>query len=146
VADALSHLYDVARLQIHPLAFRLDGPERAHDGLGRALQRTLLDAIEALRPDRHNTSEQAGRIHRLLVLRYIDGLEPAEVWAQLGIGKSEYYREHSNGLAALASLLWERLSSGDDRARSNVAARSARGAAATPGATDQFRRTRARAG
>ena len=119
VADALSHVYDLARLQIHPLALRLDVPEQARDGLGRALQRTLVDAIDALRPDRHSTSEQSGRIHRLLVLRYIDGLEPSDVWAELGIGKSEYYREHSYGLAALASLLWERLSSSDDRARSN---------------------------
>ena len=48
VADALSHLHDLARLQMHPLAGRLVGGGRSSDGLGRALQQLLLDAIEAL--------------------------------------------------------------------------------------------------
>ena len=104
VAQALSHLHDVARLQMHPLAPRLAAPGRPDDGLGRAVQQSLLDAIEALRPDRPGPPERSGRIHRLLVLRHIEGLEPRAVWAQLGIGKSEYYREHRHGLAALASV------------------------------------------
>ena len=119
VADALLHVYDVARLQTHALASRMNPQARSNDGVGRALQQMLLNTIDELRPARLGPPERAGRIHRLLVLRHVEGLEPSAVWAQLGIGKSEYYREHSQGLDALASLLWERLATQDDRARAH---------------------------
>jgi predicted ATPase len=115
VADALSHLHDLARLQTHPLAERLVEGGRSSDGLGRALEQLLLDAIEALQPTHHGTSERSGRTHRLLVLRHVQGLEPSAVWVQLGIGKSEYYREHSHGLDALASLLWQKTRETDSK-------------------------------
>jgi hypothetical protein len=108
VADALARLHDPARLQTHPLAARFPAPERSADTLGRGLEQTLRGAIEELKPAGRRAPERAGRIHRLLFLRYIDGLEPSKVLAQLGIGRSEYYREHSRGVDAVASLLWER--------------------------------------
>lgn len=103
IADALGYLHDVPRLQTHVLARRIRVSSEPTDGLGRALQQTLLDAIEKLRPARHGPPERAARIHRLLVSRYIDGLEPSAVWTLLGIGKSEYYREHSRGVAAVGA-------------------------------------------
>lgn len=48
VRDALAHLYDPGHLQTHPLAALAagsDGTSRA-----RALQRALLEAVEALKP------------------------------------------------------------------------------------------------
>jgi hypothetical protein len=108
VAGALAHLHDPARLQTHPLAARLSAPGRSSDPFGRVLEQALRDAIHALQPAGRRPPEQAGRIHRLLHLRYIEGLEPSAVWTQLGIGKSEYYREHSRGVVAVASLVWER--------------------------------------
>src|ERR1051326_9252788 len=56
----------------------------------------------------------------LLLLRHSDGLEPSAVWAQLGIGKSEYYREHSRGVHAVASVLWQRSTSDDQGVLHNV--------------------------
>ncbi len=118
VADALAHLHDVPHLQTHPLSRRLASRGGSTEGLGRALQQALLDAIEGLRSARRSPPpERSGRVHRLLVLRHIDGLEPAAVWGQLGIGKSEYYREHSRGIDAVASLLFDQLNSGDRSAR-----------------------------
>ena len=49
------------------------------------------------------------------MLRHVEGLEPSAVWVQLGIGKSEYYREHSRALDALASLLWQQTSEPDSK-------------------------------
>ena len=108
VAGALGHLHDPAWLETHPLARRLHVRGQPPETLGRALDRFLRAAIEELRPIGRPPPATASRIHRLLVLRYLDGLEPPAVWTQLGIGKSEYYREHGRGVRALASVLWER--------------------------------------
>jgi hypothetical protein len=117
VADALWYLHDVPRLQTHPLGQRFAAPGRRTDGVGRALQRALLDAMDGLRPARSGVPERSARIHRLLVLRYRDGLEPSAVRTLLGIGKSEYHREQTRGLGAVASLLWEQLSANQGRSR-----------------------------
>ena len=50
-----------------------------------------------------------------MVLRHVEGVEPSAAWLQLGIGKSEYYREHSHGIDALASLLWQKTSEADSK-------------------------------
>jgi non-specific serine/threonine protein kinase len=110
VRDALAHLHDAAHLQTHPLA----GPARRHGGRdesgGRAVQRALEGAIAALRPGQEAApGSKPWRRHRLLVLRYVDGLPVEEVQAQLTIGRSEYYREHQEAVEAVASLLGERL-------------------------------------
>src|SRR5207244_800188 len=73
---------------------------------GKALQRGLLEALTSLAPRAgDHIYEGKQRIHRLLTLRYVQAQEAAEVWNQLGIGKSEYYREHGRGLQAVASVL-----------------------------------------
>jgi predicted ATPase len=101
VRDALQSLHDRPRLQVHPLLAHLP----AGSG-GRALQAALEDAVGALRPPAGTPpAARAARIHRLLHLRYVDGLEPPLVWEQLGLSKSEYYREHGRGVAAVASVL-----------------------------------------
>ena len=120
VADALAHLHDAARLQTHPLAARLVSRGRSPHTLGRGLEQALRGAIDELRPAGRRPPDYAGRIHRLLLLRYIDGLEPSAVWAQLGIGKSEYYREHSRGVHAVASVLWPRSTSEDQHVLHSV--------------------------
>src|SRR5438132_2790660 len=99
---------------MHPLGQRTAATGGRTDGLGRALQQALLGVIEGLRSAWVGPPERSARIHRLLVLRYIDGLEPSAVWPLLGIGKSEYYREHSHGITAVASVLWMRLNGSKD--------------------------------
>jgi hypothetical protein len=117
VRDALAHLYDPAHLQTHPLARALGafpGGTQQHDRegaaararAGRLLHRRLLDAIGRLRPE-GKASEVPGavRLHRLLELRYVEALDPPAVQAQLGIEKSQYYREQARALGAIVSLL-----------------------------------------
>jgi hypothetical protein len=117
VRDALAHLYDPAHLQTHPLARALGaspGGTQQHDRggaaararAGRLLHRRLLDAIGRLRPEgKAGEVPGAGRIHRLLELRHVEILDPPAVQAQLGIEKSQYYREHARALGAIVSLL-----------------------------------------
>jgi non-specific serine/threonine protein kinase len=104
VRDALQCLHDRPRLQVHPLLARLPSGTSA-----RALQAAIEEAIAALEPPPGTpATERASRIHRLLRLRYVEGVASPLVWKRLGVGKSEYYREHGRGVAAVASLLRER--------------------------------------
>src|SRR5438105_1751539 len=96
VRDALGRLYDLPYLQTHELA--------AQAGGGQALQRVLFGAIDAL----GGRVAHQGRAHTLLVLRYVEGMTPAIVQRQLGLGKSQYYEEHTRAVEAVASLLGHR--------------------------------------
>jgi hypothetical protein len=94
VRTALGHLHDLPYLQTHPL-----GGDR-----GKELQRRLSEGLDAL---------GGGRRAELLRLRYAEALESAEVARRLGISIGEYYREHAQGIAALASLLADADTAGD---------------------------------
>src|SRR5206468_7875018 len=105
---------------------REDHPARR---VGEALRTRLLEAIAQLRPAA-KTSELAGtaaawRRHRLLELRYVEALAPERVQEQLGIEKSQYYREHARALEAVVSLLAQQWPAA---ARANEALTSAGGA------------------
>jgi predicted ATPase len=105
--DALAHLYDPSQLEVHPLAEPFGG--------GKALRRALEEAIDELRPRRDDRPDpHALRRHELLRLRYLDGMPVEDVQRRLTIGRSEYYREHQQAVAAVASLLRKRARS--DRA------------------------------
>jgi predicted ATPase len=112
VRDALVHLYDPVRLQTHPLADLLTTLGLAPSGRdaasarGRRLRQEVVDAIEALRPP--GDSGVAARRYRGLVLRYVDGEDVAAVTRSLAIGRTQYYGEHRESVAALVSLLRER--------------------------------------
>ena len=77
---------------------------RVPSDAGRALRQRLLDAIARLRPPA-KAGEAAGawRRYRLLELRYVEALAPAAVQAQLGIEKSQYYREHARAVEAVVA-------------------------------------------
>jgi hypothetical protein len=105
VRDALAHLYDPGHLQTHPLA-ALAAPSPAAPSAGRALRQALLEAVDALRPERGGVpNTKAVRRHGILRLRYLEGRSIEEILAALTIGRSEYYREHQRALEAVASLL-----------------------------------------
>ena len=100
VRGALAHLHDLPYLQTHPLG-----------GLrGRELRARLVEAVELLKA-RPGADGSAGRVQRLLALRYVDALDSRAVAGQLGISQGEYYREHAQGIAAVAALLREALPS-----------------------------------
>lgn len=108
VISALARLYDEPYLQTHPLA-RYIAPERPGELRGRAVQRALLDAIQALRPEGgHDGADHAWRIYRYLFLRYAQALPPLDVARQLAISERQARRTNQQAVAALASIIQDR--------------------------------------
>lgn len=108
VRDALLHLYDLPRLQTHALA-EASGNAGAAASRGGGLRQALLDAIEALHTEPGTAADsRPWRTYRILELRYIEGLDVAEVMDEVALGKTQYHREHHRALEAVALVLWER--------------------------------------
>jgi predicted ATPase len=108
VRRALASLNDPAAMRSHPLA-DLIGLDGAHPRPGANLRQQLLEAIDALPPDRRvDPRERSSRVFRILHLRYVDGVDAVAIQRELGISKSQYYREHEHAIAALSALLLER--------------------------------------
>jgi predicted ATPase len=110
VETALERLHDIPYLQRHPLAARLREREPALRGeaAGRALQRVLLEAVEALRSAPGPSGPSAGRAHEVLMRRYVEGEDVATACRALGVHERTLYRAQAAGLAAVAGLLRER--------------------------------------
>ncbi len=110
VSNAFQVLYDFVALRSHPLtqllitADTLDPKER-----GWQMHHTLLDVVEELYPgpDAPPFSKEWRR-HRLMVLRYVEAMEPQAVADQLSISRRQFYREHAAALEAIADILWGR--------------------------------------
>ncbi len=110
VHDALNRLYDSPHLEAHPLADLLVQGEGAGTGLRRSqqLRQALLKAIQGLRPAPGTPAQSPDwRAYRILEARYIEGLSPNEVMEQLGLARSQYFRDQARVLSTLTDLLWE---------------------------------------
>ncbi|MGQ9681689.1 MAG: response regulator [Anaerolineae bacterium] len=106
INEALRNLYDSPSLQHHPLARALSAPNDEPATQAQRVRHLLLDAIGALRPEAgvpSNARDRRG--YRLLELRYVEGLAPKEVMRQLGIGRSQYFREQGHALEAVTQYV-----------------------------------------
>ena len=104
------HLYDQVYLRTHPLTEVLV-PEHDLARKERAwrVHQLLLDLIEEIDPGpQAPTFSKAWRRHRLMVLRYEQGLDPQAVADQLAISRRHYYRVHKEAVEAIATILWDR--------------------------------------
>jgi predicted ATPase len=110
IETALERLHDLPYLQPHPLAalLRAREPEVRAEAAGRALQRCLLEAVEALRPGGGRRDAAGARVHAVLVRRYVEAEDVATASRALGIHERTLYRAQAAGLAAVADLLRER--------------------------------------
>ncbi len=110
VADAYEHLYDLVRLRTHPLTDLLvPDPALSRKDKAWRLHHILVDVIDELDPGPHApVFSREWRRHRLMVLRYVDGLDPQSVADQLAISRRHFYREHEVAIEAIASILWQR--------------------------------------
>ncbi len=108
VLDGLRQLYDTASLRENPLCDLVADEESPLIRCQR-IRGLLLDAIQALRPARGVPSTaQDRRSYRLLELRYVEGASVQETADRLGIGRSQYYRDHAQLLEVFVSQVWER--------------------------------------
>jgi CheY-like chemotaxis protein len=111
VRNALTHLYDSAYLENHPLAALLDrGGNLDHVTRAQRLRRTLLDCIDNLRPpSAEGAGVEASRAHAILTYRYVDGMAMEDIAARRALSERQTYRELERGLEAVAALLRDRL-------------------------------------
>ena len=110
VHDALNRLYDSPYLRRHPLG-DLVLVEEAEPVLNRSqeLRRLLLEAIEALRPPAGVPAQSTDwRLHRILELRFLEGLGPGEAMDEVALSRSQYFREQARALQVLTDRLWDR--------------------------------------
>ncbi|HLG78220.1 MAG TPA: sigma-70 family RNA polymerase sigma factor, partial [Ktedonobacteraceae bacterium] len=107
IREALRSLHDPAALERHSLARQLTGSQSIS---GEALQRSLQQAIDRLKPSLSTTtSSPAWRRYHLLILHYEQGLTLQETARALGISRRQASRDHRLALQVLADLLWEHL-------------------------------------
>ncbi len=106
--EALNHLYDPVRLQLHPLN-RIFVPSGQGPRDADSLHRLLVENIERLRPAPGvPTTDPAWRPYFALYYRYVEGLDVHQTAEELALSERQLRREHARGLEALADLLWER--------------------------------------
>ncbi len=109
VSSAYQHLYDFVRLRNHPLTQLLLDATISPKERGWQMHRLLLDIIDELDPGPSAPPySKEWRRHRLMVLRYIEAIDPQAVADQLAISRRQYYREYAAALSAITDLLWER--------------------------------------
>ena len=110
LTDAYEHLYDFVYLRTHPLVdMVVPCPDSRRKERAWQLHRTLLDVIDELDPGpKAAVFSREWRRHRLMVLRYSQGLDPQSVADELGISRRHYYRETKAPIEAIASILWGR--------------------------------------
>lgn len=106
--DAYEHIYDLVYLRTHPVInLALGGKQATTKESAWQLHHTLLKAVQELNPGPQAPAfSREWRRHRLMVLRYVDGLLPQAVADQLGISRRHYYREQEGAIQALAEILW----------------------------------------
>ncbi len=109
LADGYEHLYDLVYLRAHPLIpILVDTDSGTSKDHAWSLHHLLLDVIQELDPGNAPISSREWRRHRLLSLRYADGLPTQSVADQLAISRRHYYRTHEEAIRAIATILWNR--------------------------------------
>src|ERR1700730_10738378 len=108
IDQVVERLYDHPYLQTHPIG-RILVPDPVRHPRGHALQRILLDAIQALKPAADEAmAAHAWRTYRYLFLRFVQTLPASEVAGELMVSERQGRRVYREALDALASILWDR--------------------------------------
>jgi len=108
VHDALNRLYDSPYLEAHPLADALVGAAESTRRRSQNVRQMVIETIRAMRPAPGAPARSPDwRAYRILELRYLDGLSPTEVMAELALGRSRYFQEQARVLEAFTQRLWD---------------------------------------
>ena len=111
VEEGLRHLSDYIVLGQSALADRLGVNAGSHIERGRALQKTIIESIELLRPAEKRPSEPLPRVwynHAVLYDAYVEGVPNREIMARLYISEGTFNRTRRNAIRGLARLLMEK--------------------------------------
>lgn len=108
--DILTHLYDYAYLERHPMAARLaKGIAGGTRTRAQGTRRVLLNAIELLNPgDNVGLRTPERRAYAVLFGLYVEGHDLPAVAQALGISGRQLRRDRATALEALAAILEDR--------------------------------------
>lgn len=108
VHEVLNRLYDASYLQRHPLAEAMAGPDVSALHRSQHLRRIIHAAIHSLRAENGAPAQSPHdrRAARILPLRFIEGLTPAEAMQQLAYGRSQFFHEQARMLDLLTTICW----------------------------------------
>lgn len=108
--DLITHLYDHAAIETHPLAAHFPSPQEPSQRRAESIQKLVQNEIEQLRPSGKEPLHQSPEWRPYLILykRYIQGENPAEIASALYVGERQFRRDHSRALQALSLRVWER--------------------------------------
>jgi hypothetical protein len=109
VRDVLNHLYDYAYLVHHPLKRWAAGMDDGDPTLAvQKLRRTVLQAVEALRPpEMIPDDDPAWRPYRVVYRRCVLGKSLDELAQTLGLGRRQIQRELRKGYEGVTQFLWD---------------------------------------
>jgi CheY-like chemotaxis protein len=109
VRDVLNHLYDYAYLVHHPLKRWAAGMDEADPTLAvQKLRRTVLQAVEALRPpEMISDDDPAWRPYQVVYRRCVLGKSFDELAQTLGLGRRQIQRELRKGYEGVTQFLWD---------------------------------------
>jgi CheY-like chemotaxis protein len=106
--DCLTHLYDYAFLQNHPLLRQLIPASTGDARRVQAFRNLVTDGIEDLKPEPETDSfSKQTRFYSILVLRYLKQQSVQQVVNGLHLGERQFYRDHNKALRSLSQMLWE---------------------------------------
>lgn len=109
LSDAYEHLYDIAYLRMHAISRLALASGDARKDHAWQVHHALLQSLDELNPDgRAPVMSREWRKHRLMRLRYVDGLSPQEVADALAVSRRQYYRIHEEAIQSLAQILFAR--------------------------------------
>jgi len=110
ICNLYRNLYDLIYLRNCPVAEMLvPDPSLSRKERGWRVHHLLQDVIEELDPGADAPIfSREWRRHQLLVLRFVERLNPNQVAKELGISSRQYFREQKAALQTLADVLWNR--------------------------------------
>ncbi len=110
LTSACEHLYDIAWLRAHPIAqlvALVAVPADATKDRAWQTHHALIKMMDELNPaGRAPALSREWRKHRLMRLRYVDGLPPQEVADALAVSRRQYYRVHDEAMRSMAEMLF----------------------------------------
>lgn len=107
VREVLARLYDSPYLETHPLALYLVRDDSRYQPRSQRLRERVIETVRAMRPGANVPAHSPDwRAYRILELRYLDGLTPAEIMDEIALGRSRYFEEQARVLEAFTQRLW----------------------------------------
>jgi CheY-like chemotaxis protein len=121
--DLVAHLYDFSILETHPLIGMIALPTEFRGSRGEYFRELIQEEIERFKPEgkEHSLHAIEWRPYHILYQRYIEGSSLKELSQMLSLSERQLRRDNGRALQALASRIWERLTSLDSRVFSELA-------------------------